>query len=435
MRWPNLYCYCLLSSLFSSCSVLAQEPAKPATSPDATPAPAPPPAPKKDPAWDGSHFYLQSADGNYSFQPYGYVQTDYRIYTGDGVPADTFTIRRARFGFLGKLDKYYEFAFLADFADTNSTLLRDAYVNVNYWRELQFTFGQFIEPFGQESASFSISNVDFVERGLTSLLYPSASGAFRSPGAMVHGDLSNGLLSYWLGAFNGKGLLAANTTNQPEIIARLRSYPLKAGDTDLFKGLAIGGAVGFGRSRALSNELSFSGFTPERAFSFFPQLPINGPIFRWNLEATWTVGPAAVRAEYDELHQNRDALDVGFANLPQVRARGFNIGATWLLTGEKRPENAPPKVALSPFKGGAGAVELKARYSYLYAKADGDPANGFPSYQNSVDEISAGVNWYLTQTVKYDVDLNVYRDKDAATVGGAPPQNFVVILQRVQFRF
>jgi len=29
----------------------------------------------------------------------------------------------------------------------------------------------------------------------------------------------------------------------------------------------------------------------------------------------------------------------------------------------------------------------------------------------------------------------VYRMKDAATVGGAPPQTFVVILQRVQFRF
>ena len=426
MQWPRLRY--LLSSLFLSLSVLAEEPATP-------PAPPAEPPPKKDPVgWDGSHFFVQTPDGNFVFQPYGYVQTDYRIYTGDGVPPDTFTIRRARFGFQGKLDKYYEFAFLADFADRNSSLVRDAFVNVNFVREAQLTFGQMIEPFGQEAASFSASNIDFVERGLTSLLYPSASGAFRSPGAMVHGDLGGGFVSYWLGAFNGKGLLAPNTTNQPEVIARLRLYPFKTGSSSTLQGLAIGGAAGIGRSRALSNELSFSGTVPEGAFSFFPQLPINGPILRYNAEMTWTAGPAAVRAEYDILHQKRDSLDVGYTDLPEVRAWGFNVSASWLLTGEKRPENAPPKTT-PLFRGGIGAWELKARFSYLSAQADGDPANGFPGYKNSVDEFSAGFNWYLTYAVKYNFDVNVYRDKDAATVGGAPPQTFVVILQRVQFRF
>ena len=428
MRWPNLCC--LLSSLFLSFSVLAEEPAKPAAPPDAAPAP-----PKKDPAWDGAHFYLQSADGNFSFQPYGYVQTDFRIYTGDGVPSNTFTIRRARFGFLGKLEKYYEFAVLADFADTNSTLLRDAYVNVNWWKEFQITLGQMVEPFGQEAASFSISNVDFVERGLTSLLYPAASGSFRSPGVMVHGDIAKGLVSYWLGAFNGKGPLTANTTNQPEVIGRLRIYPFKSGDSSMLQGLAIGGAFGLGRSRALSNELSFSGTTPEGAFSFFPQLAINGPIYRFNGELTWTGGPAAVRAEFDALHQNRDNLFDGYTNLGQVRAWGYTISGTWLVTGEKRPENAPPKAAGPLFRGGIGAWELKARYSYLTAEADGDQFNLARIFKGTVDEISGGVNWYLTSTVKYNADVNVYRMKDAATVGGAPPQTFVVILQRVQFRF
>jgi phosphate-selective porin OprO/OprP len=415
--------------LFFSFSVLAEEPAKPAAPPDAAPAP-----PKKDPAWDGSHFYLQSADGNYSFQPYGYVQTDYRVYSGDGVPADTFTIRRARFGFLGKLDKYYEFAVLADFADRNSTLLRDAFVNINYVREFQITLGQMTEPFGQESASFSISNIDFVERGLTSLLYPSAANAFRSPGAMVHGDILGGVLSYWLGAFNGKGA-GPDTTNYPEVIGRLRIYPLRAGDNDMLKGLAVGGAAGVGKSRGLSNELSFSGSVPEGSFAFFPQLLINGGIARLNAELTWTGGPFAVRAEYDRLIQNREALGAGYTDLGQVRAYGYNIAATWLVTGEKRPENAPPKANVSVFRGGIGAWELKARYSYLTAEADGDLYDLLRRYKASVSEISGGVNWYLTSTVKYNADVNVYSQKDAATVGGAPPQTFVVFLQRVQFRF
>jgi len=48
--------------------------------------------------WNGEHFFIRSADGQFQIQPYGYIQTDYRSYSGDGAPPDTFTVRRARFG-------------------------------------------------------------------------------------------------------------------------------------------------------------------------------------------------------------------------------------------------------------------------------------------------------------------------------------------------
>ena len=51
--------------------------------------------------WNGEHFFIRSADGTFILQPYGYVQLDYRAYWGEGVPANTFAIRRARFGFMG----------------------------------------------------------------------------------------------------------------------------------------------------------------------------------------------------------------------------------------------------------------------------------------------------------------------------------------------
>jgi hypothetical protein len=396
--------------------------------------------------WNGDHFFLQSPDGRYLFQPYGYVQTDFRGYTGDGAPPNTFTIRRARLGVQGRFDQYYEFAFLIDATDANSTLLRDAYVNVKYVPELQLTVGQMVEPFGQEVASVGVANIDFVERGLTSLLYPSTAGAFRSPGVMIHGDVAK-MVSYWLGAFNGKGSLP-NTTSEPEVIGRLRLYPFRSGSNEYLQGLAFGGAIGIGRSRGLSNEMSFSGVLPERAFNFFPSLPINGRIMRYNGDATLLIGPLGLRGEYDELHQKRDALDVGFTNLPEVVARAFYVNATFLLTGERRPENGAPKVSrpfLGPGSYGIGAWEVKARYSYLWAKADGDigpngacptaTCLGIPSYKNTVDEISFGLNWYPQTQIRYDIDVNIYRDKDAATVGGQPPQTFVVILQRIQFKF
>src|SRR5437667_1499828 len=49
--------------------------------------------------WNGELFFIKSADGAFQIQPYGYVQSDFRSYTGDGAPADTFAVRRGRFGF------------------------------------------------------------------------------------------------------------------------------------------------------------------------------------------------------------------------------------------------------------------------------------------------------------------------------------------------
>jgi len=171
--------------------------------------------------WSGEHFFIKSADGKFQIQPYGYVQTDYRAYQGDGAPSDTFVLRRARFGFQGNYGKYYDFALLLDAAATSGAVVRDVFVNIKPVPAFQVQVGQFKEPFAQEVTT-AVTNIDFVERSLASLLYPSVATAFRSPGATIHGDLSGGVVQYWLGAFNGKGIAAANTTNEPEIIGRLR---------------------------------------------------------------------------------------------------------------------------------------------------------------------------------------------------------------------
>jgi phosphate-selective porin OprO/OprP len=412
-------------------------PPPPPKQPEPPAFPPPPPPEKGEPiaGWNGEHFFLQTPDSNFNLQPYGYVQFDYRAYWGNGAPPNTFLIRRARFGFQGRYDRYYEFRMLADFADTNSTLVRDFVLNVNYFAELQLTAGQFVEPFGQEVASTSVQFIDFVERGLTSLLYPSTPN-FRSPGVMLHGDLAKGVFSYWAGVFNGKGNLAFNTTNEPEVLARIRIYPFKGGSRWL-KGFAFGGAIGHQRNRGLSNELSFNALVGDRSFTLIPQIPVNGPAERWNGELTWIVGPGALRAEYDELRQLRRSLDVGFADLPQLRARAVNVDLTFLITGEPRPENGQPK-PFSPFltpqhEAGTGAIEVKARYSYLWARALGDPINGFPDIRNSVHEISFGINWYPSFLVRYMIDFNIYKINEV-TAGGALPQWLPVLLQRIQFR-
>jgi len=415
------------------------------------------PAPKKDApltaGWNGEHFFIRSADGQFTLSPYGYVNTDYRAYQGDGAPSDTFVLRQARFGFQGSYGSHFDFALLSDAAATTGSVVRDVYINVRIRPELQFQAGQFKAPFGQETG-IGDTSLDFVERGFQSLLYPSAASAYRSPGAAFHGDIDGGVMQYWFGAFNGKGYALANTTNQPEVIGRLRFYPWRKSKNEWFKQFAIGGSVDFARSRGLSGDQSFNGTLPDGAYNFFPQFAINGDIQRYNGEFTYLKGSFSLRGEYDQLNQDRTGIGseqaggLGFLSLPVIRAKAWDLSTTYLLTKEKRPENGTPRVNRPLFgpdtpggKGrGIGAFELAFRFTGVQSN---EPGTSFlqyytpgyvPTFDYHTDEYTVGINWYPNYWVKYVVNLGIDQLKDPS-VTGALPQNYYVVSQRLQFRF
>jgi phosphate-selective porin len=419
------------------------------------PAPAAP-AKKEAPltaGWNGEHFFIKSADGQFSISPYGYLDTDYRAYKGDGAPSDTFLIRRARFGFQGNYGSHFDFAILTDANSTTGAIVRDAYLNVRIRPEIQFQAGQFKEPFAQETG-IGATNLDFVERGFQALLYPSTNTAFRSPGAAIHGDIDGGVVQYWAGAFNGRGGVTANASNEPDFVGRLRFYMWRKSKNEWLRQLAFGGSIDHSRSVGINNDLSFNAALPNAAYTFFPQLRINGPVERYEGEFTYLHGPFAIRGEYVQMQQQRYAVGsetpggLGFLTIPGVGAKAWNIGATYLLTGEKRPENGTPKVRrplLGPDtpggKGrGFGAWEVALRFTGIQAKAPGEIiSNPFtpglvPTYDYHTDEITLGVNWYPNYWVKYMVNVAIDQLKDPSTTGQLP-QNFVVVLQRLQFRF
>ncbi len=414
-------------------------------------------APKKDApltaGWNGEHFFIKSADGQFSISPYGYVDTDYRAYKGDGAPADTFILRRARFGFQGNFGSHFNFALLTDAASTNGSIVRDVYLNVRMRPEFQFQAGQFKTPFAQESGT-GATNLDFVERGFQAILYPSAASAFRSPGIAFHGDIDGGVLQYWLGAFNGKGYAQAAVTNQPEVIGRLRFYPFRKSKDGWLKELALGGSADRGRSRGLSGDQSFNGTVPGGVYDFFPQFAINGPIQRYNGEFTYIKSAFALRGEFDQLNMSRNNVGseqvggLGFLSLPSIIAKAWDLGATYLLTGEKQPENGTPRVKNPTFgpdtpggKGrGLGAWGVGFRYMGIQANEPG--ANflnyytpGFvPTFNYHTDEFTVGVTWYPNYWVKYQVNLGIDQLKDPSTIG-AVPQTYYQVLQQLQFRF
>lgn len=419
--------------------------------------PQPATSPKKETpltaGWNGEHFFIQSPDGQFSISPYGYVNTDYRAYKGDGAPADTFMLRQARFGFQGSYGSHFDFALLSDAAATTGSVVRDVYLNVRWRPELQFQVGQFKAPFAQETG-IGDTSLDFVERGFQSMLYPSAASAYRSPGAALHGDISGGILQYWVGAFNGKGYALANTTNEPEIIGRLRFYPWRKSNSNWFKQLAFGGSIDHARSRGLSGDQSFSGALPDGAYNFFPQFAINGPIERYNGEFTYIKSRFALRGEYDQLNQFRQNVGseqsggLGFLSLPGITAKAWDLSTTYLLTGEKRPENGTPRVHRPLFgpdtpggQGrGLGAWELAFRFTGIQAK---EPSASFwnyytpgyvPPFDDHTFEYTVGLNWYPNYWVKYVLNVGIDQLKNPSLIG-AEPQNYFVVLQRLQFRF
>jgi phosphate-selective porin len=89
---------------------------------------------------------------------------------------------------------------------------------------------------------------------------------------------------------------------------------------------------------------------------------------------------------------------------------------------------------------GLGAWEVALRYTGIQANAPGTSFLNYytpefvPSYDYHTDEITFGVNWYPNYWVKYMVNVGVDQ-LHQPSVTGQLPQNFFVVMQRLQFRF
>jgi phosphate-selective porin len=409
--------------------------------------------------WNGEHFFLRSTDGGFTLMPVGYVDGQYAIYNNTyGAPPDSFSITRARFGFQGNYGKQLDYVLMVE--TISSPTVRDAYIDFKPWRAFSIEAGQFKVPYSLEVGTADTS-VDFYNRSIISTLYPDAGGAYRAPGIEAHGELAAGAVEYWAGVFNGQGLLASGTTNEPEIVGRLRFSPFKNLQIDWLKGLGVGGSFEHSRSKGLANELSYSGVMNDATYTFFPQFRINGNVNRYNAFLSWLSGPLGIRAEYAHLEQDRSNIGslatggIGFNSQPSVTGEGFYVSAIYFLTGETEPLNALPRVRhpvigpASPGESGApgwGAWALKFRYTKLQGDAPGSSCDATtipacpitpviaPGFADHTDQFTFGVNWYLNYWVLVKSEVSLDRLKDPS-VQGILPRNYYVFLETLQFRF
>jgi phosphate-selective porin OprO/OprP len=430
----------LLSALGGTTSAQDQ-PSKPGESPPAAPAapPAPeapaapvatPPAssPSSEPstvttASPADGFGFKSADGAFVLKVRGVLQADARAFVRAGT--STFLVRRARPTLEGTVYKYFDYRITAELTQTPAAL--DVYANVRLTKELQLRAGRFKTPVGLERLQ-NDADLPFAERGL-----PSDLIADRDLGAMLHGDLLDGTVSYALGFFNGAGDGASgdlDNNDKKEVDARLFVKPLRPLAIEALRDLGLGIAATRGTLTGPQPKYSSTGQQP--IFSYADNAWAAGTHRRLVPQAYWCVGPVAVLGEYARSTQ----IVTNGAASARVEHDAWQVSLSGFLTGEKASYGTvEPRSPLDPARGGFGAVEIAARYGALEI----DPSTfdlGFADANKAVrsaKEWAIGVNWHLARGYKLEVNYDRTKFEGGAKGGDRPEE--ILVLSRLQAIF
>ena len=284
---------------------------------------------------------------------------------GPSAATDTFDIRRARLGFKAAWKDYYEAEVVADLG--NTTTLDVGYLNIAWWKPVQFRFGQFKMPMNLEELTSS-NNIDFMERSFVNSLAPA-----KEIGAMVHGTPFTGV-TYALAASNGNAKNAETDIREDgkDVIGRITANFAEMMDK---KDMVLHAGASFSQGDTPEGTVGVNGRTEGRGVTFFkaPSLANTGASFdgidrsRLGLEGAVAYGPFKVQAEWMQLNNDFKTLTRSY----DLDTENWYAEALWAITGEAYADaykggvfgGLKPKNDFDPstFKG--GLWEVGVRYS------------------------------------------------------------------------
>jgi len=169
-------------------------------------------------SWDKG-FHLQRSEGPQKLKIYGYMQALWTGEFGDGeLDANEFQVRRARLLASGSVLKTLGFKLHVDFATAKPLL--DYYVDYKPWQALGIRAGQYKTPLGRQFLD-SAAKKQFIDDTIATAEFKLD----RDIGLMLHGAVSDGLLGYQVGVFNGSGKNARQDNTDLMYVARLELAP------------------------------------------------------------------------------------------------------------------------------------------------------------------------------------------------------------------
>jgi phosphate-selective porin OprO/OprP len=375
-------------------------------------------------------FVLQSDTGDYRLQIGLLAHADARFAAGDGDDAvsDTFLIRRLRPGLRGRIAQRFEFAVVPDFAGGN-LVVQDAYVDTVFTPAFRLRIGKSKTPFGLERLH-SASNMLFFERA-----FPTAIAPNRDVGIQVIGDISGGLVSYGAAVLNGVadgGSGDTDNSDSKDVAGRLLVRPFRAQEAGPLRGLSVGIAGTAGRQAGPQSLPSFRTASVQQPFFSYQGAAADGVRTRYSPQASYYYKAFAAVAEY--VRSEVPVAKAGFTT--DISHDAWQIAGSWVLTGEAATDASTGIRPRNPFDFGGGhwgAFQAAARYHTLSVSEraiDLDLAT--PGASRKAEAWTVGLNWFLTQNLKYVINLERTVFDDGAA-GARPAETAFAFRTQVNF--
>ncbi len=365
---------------------------------------------------------IESADGKYSFQPFGRVHLDStQIHDDKFDHANNSNFRRARLGFKGNLGEDFKYKSEIDFAG-EAVAFKEVTLTYTGLENADIKVGHQKPAFGMEQNTSS-NYLLFTERS-------APTNAFTRDEEIGINVLAGG--SNWslgAGVFNEDGGNAGTGEDEDvtfDVRGSVNVLGLagnNVGDNVLHLGAGYSHRKPTGTVRFRARPGTGDGARQIDTGSFGAVDNVGV----YNAELAAVAGPLSFQGEYFMTDVNRSggSMDAEFD--------GYYAQAGWLITGESRPykgktgnfSRVKPKSPFSLKEGGWGAWEVLARYDNTDLN---DVSAGITG--GEMDTTSVGVNWHLTDHIRLmanviDVDTN----SNAATAANDDPTVYNVRAQ------
>ncbi len=340
------------------------------------------------PYWDG-RLRMKTDDGKFNVQLRGRLHYDLVFWGHEasdirdniGPLGDRTLFRRARLGTRGTLWGTMDYMAEWDFAGGDAAV-RDAYLQLNNMGPLgSLRAGHFKEPFSLEELTSS-NNITFMERSLPVQFAPSRNFGFLLQNSVLDGRMTWAAGLYDQGDNNRRGDWAAT--------ARLTGTPYYGDDGNQLVHLGVAAS----HRGSGDDDIRYRARPEIRTERFINTgwLEQSGSSTLAGLEAAAKVGPASVQGEY-------------IMACPRLEGQsnptfdGYYVTGSYVLTGESRGYSGGSFGGVRPRRnafenGGIGAWEVALRYSNIDLNSK-DVRGG------ELDNITAGVNWYLNPNSRF----------------------------------
>jgi phosphate-selective porin OprO/OprP len=342
------------------------------------------------------------------------LQADFRHFSPALPGIDESELEKARLGLKGRVLRHFYYEVEREFrgtfvADHPTYPWTDVNVEARGYRPFDVKIGKFKVPFGMEQVT-STAKLDFVYRArLSEFLAPG-----RDKGILLTGRPLEGVrLKYEAGVFlndgeNSHEKDSTRKTGGRAFSARLEGQPMQALNFPL-RNLQLALAVMSSNvTESPADETNSIRAETVAGETFFHRMFVQGRRLRLGTEMNWRQGAFSAQSAYIRVSEQRKGVGIGLQDLPELISQGWYLTGTWLLTGEKKSDTVKPKKDF--LKGGAGALELAARYDTIQFGSATHPGVASrsaraPNILENRDRVfTLGLNWYLNRFWKVQVN-------------------------------